>query len=435
MPAKSYFKFFRTRKSQWGQKLKKYPIIAVLALGLILGFTGLLPVSADDWPEPYESYLNYIGTRPSEAETKYAEEAQGLAHDENNWFISQVWALWKIPVDLDLAGNIQCDTPGVVCSNLDYVNELEEFNHVGDIDYYQYDESTGFLLLPLEGGPNPAIAAFDPDNLQYIAHAELPNHNSISWVAVDADGLVCTSSNDKSGWVYTYRVDWEALARNGAMSLEKVGEFPLLDESGNLLTIGPQGGVFSPSGNLLYVNNGYYESYNSHKDGISVFDMGTKRRIAHSTMASEEPFWYGYNPGFATYEEPEGLTIWDLDADPRAPNISGQLHVLLLDNDVWGDDIYIRHYTNRIYVDSGYTGEELGDPTKPFNTVGEANNFAWYGARIIIKAGTYPESLTFSKQLQLLADGGTVSFGTGGYISLTPSGTINISGRGALNIH
>lgn len=64
-----------------------------------------------------------------------------------------------------------------------------------------------------------------------------------------------------------------------------------------------------------------------------------------------------------------------------------------------------------ISVNGSYNGEELGTPTKPYNTVGEANNFAWNGSRIKIQAGSYPETLTFSKELTLLATGGMVTIG------------------------
>jgi len=388
--------------------------VLVLVLALLATSSG---AAGTQEPQPsYESYFNYIGTRPTEAETNYAGNVQGLAHDRDNWFISQEWGLWKIPVGLDLAGSIECGVSGVICGNLGSISEISAYNHVGGIDHYQSDESTGFLLLPLEGGPKPAIAAFNPVNLHYMAHAELLQHSSASWVAVDPDGLVYTSSNDAPGWVYIYNLDWDGLAQNGTLSLQKVGQFQLFDESGVLLGVGPQGGVFSESGDLLYINNGYYDDYNSHKDGISVFDMQTKRRIAHSTVDSTQPFWYYYDwggcdddPGICN-EEPEGLTIWDLD-DGRAPGISGQLHVLVLDNDLYDDDVYIRHYTNKIYVDSAYSGEERGKPTQPFNTVGEANAMAWDGALISIKAGSYPESLTFSKRVGLLAEGGTVYIG------------------------
>jgi hypothetical protein len=71
-----------------------------------------------------------------------------------------------------------------------------------------------------------------------------------------------------------------------------------------------------------------------------------------------------------------------------------------------------------IHVDGAYSGDEEGTPTKPFNTVSEANGFAWDGVRIKIQAGSYPETLTLGpgvdvpgKALTILAAGGTVTIG------------------------
>jgi hypothetical protein len=123
------------------------------------------------------------------------------------------------------------------------------------------------------------------------------------------------------------------------------------------------------------------------------------------------PFKYEFHPGWSKYEEPEGITIWDLD-DGRAPHIRGQLHVIMLDNDAaTDDDLYFKHYSHTIHVDGSYSGEEEGTPTKPFNTVGEAHDYAWDGAQIKIQAGSYPETLMFSKRLTILAAGGTVTIG------------------------
>jgi hypothetical protein len=64
-----------------------------------------------------------------------------------------------------------------------------------------------------------------------------------------------------------------------------------------------------------------------------------------------------------------------------------------------------------IHVNRNFGGTELGTPTQPFNTVGEANAFAWNGVRIKIQAGSYPEALTVAKQVTLLASGGPVTIG------------------------
>ena len=44
-------------------------------------------------------------------------------------------------------------------------------------------------------------------------------------------------------------------------------------------------------------------------------------------------------------DESEGVTIWDLDADPRAPGIRGQVHIMDLSNDqASDDDLFMRHF-------------------------------------------------------------------------------------------
>lgn len=52
-----------------------------------------------------------------------------------------------------------------------------------------------------------------------------------------------------------------------------------------------------------------------------------------------------------------------------------------------------------------------GLPGRPYTNVGGANDCAWDGTRIKIQAGSYPETLTFSKRLTVMAEGGTVVIG------------------------
>ena len=172
-----------------------------------------------------------------------------------------------------------------------------------------------------------------------------------------------------------------------------------------------QGGVFSESGQLLYLVSGFLDAARD-SDGIHVFDTATWRRIRQSSR-SKMPFKYEFHPGWDSYEEAEGLTIWDLD-DDRAPGIRGTLHVLMLDNDYplgEDDQVYLKHYTESVYVDGAYTGDEYGRLEEPFNTVTEANDMVWDGQRIWIRTGSYPETLTFSKRLEILALDGPVIIG------------------------
>ena len=376
--------------------------IIILSFGCVVG-----------WGQNYEAYYNFTHRYPTDsggAWTNYSEELQGITHDQNNWFISQVWALWKIPVYVDVfSPSPACGVNGVLCADL---GPIGGYNHIGDISYFAYG-GNGYVLLPLEGGEHPAIAIYNASNLQYVAHANLDiSATNTPWVTVDPAGFIYTLSNHAPGVIQKYSLDWGSLVQNGTMSLQKVGDFQILDEAGVLLPITGQGAVFSESGEYLYMNNGYYGDYDSYKDGISVFDMQSKRRIAHSTWDGTKPFLYHYDPTCEfldwSCEEPEGLTIWDLD-DGRAPNISGQLHVLLLDNDDFtdgDDDMFMMHYTNKIFVDKAYTGTERGKPNEPFNTVGEANVLAWDGSEITIKSGYYPEYLYVNKSVKLVSTGG-----------------------------
>jgi hypothetical protein len=202
--------------------------------------------------------------------------------------------------------------------------------------------------------------------------------------------------------------------------------------------------VISPDGSTLYLSTGYINEFGGgsppHMDlwGIHVFDTGSWRRIGRSTNGTGL-FNFEFDSSWETAEEPEGITIWDLD-DGRAPGVSGQLHVLLLDNDLTGDDVYVKHYTNVTHVDAAYTGTEDGTIFKPYNTVGEALAFYgsydwWTGGKIRIKAGTYPEVLTLKKRMQVLSRDGAATVGSFGEFRLDTSGKINVSTGGAVKLH
>jgi hypothetical protein len=281
-------------------------------------------------------------------------------------------------------------------------------------------EGYGFLFVPVEGGKGdkrePAIiAVFRASNLEYVDQEYVypSGEKHAPWCAVDpaapdSEGFIYlySSSFKNVRAFYKYKIDWEELKDNKRLVMEKVGSFPIVDESGHSLTLNyMQGGVFSKSGNLLYITNGYHEGGGDW--GIHVFDMETGWRVRKSSN-KHRPFKYEFHPNWPNYQEPEGITIWDLGDE------WGQLHVIMLQWEAGDDALYFKHYTHTIHVDrkySGISGIEEGTPTKPFNTISEANDYAWNGAQIKIHAGSYPESVTFSKRLKVLTKGGTVVIG------------------------
>jgi hypothetical protein len=404
----------------------------------LASITGLLFLFTPVYAQHYDAYYLYLGNYPDNANPGFHEDVQGISHDDNNWFITQSDAddpnpaersLWKIPVTQDLR-SVSPNAPGVIRISLDDIPQLagKGYDHFGDISYYKNEnyDGKGYIVVPVTGGPAGILAVFRSSDLVYVGHAELSSGTNAGWCAIDPEGLVYTSGATINK-CEIYQLRWDLVPNE--IKMELIGYFSLFDESGNPLTLTHmQGGVISEDGMLLYVVSGFYDKHYPH-DGINVFNIKNGRRVAHSTNGNGH-FNYEFNAGTwpGESEEPEGITIWDLD-DGRAPGITGQLHVLLLDNDASADEIYIKHYTNIIYVNGAYVGEdERGRPWDPFNTVTEAVNFAWDGAKIKIQNGSYAESITFIKKIQLLAKDGTVTVGNSGRLKFDTSAAINLTG-------
>ncbi|RMG55009.1 MAG: hypothetical protein D6723_03650 [Acidobacteria bacterium] len=386
----------------------------VLSRGLIITLLFLILFQPRNIAQDlYEGYYLYLGEYPVNGRAGWHAEAQGLTHDNSHWFITQRDALWKVPVNQDLDAFLLIAAPGVQRVSLRNIPQLATagYDHFGDPSYYAFD-GQGYILIPIEGGP-PGLAVFRADTLQYVDHATFAVQTHAPWVAVDPRGNVYSSNDDDVVAVNKYLINWNALRNGQNLILSIAPPVPLFDEAGSQIRLQHvQGGVISPGGQLLYIV----------ADGIHVFDLSTGKRLQRSTSGSGY-FNYEFHPGFPKYEEPEGITIWDLD-DGRAPNIRGQLHVIMLDNELSDSDdsIYLKHYTHTIYVHRDgrpfFDSQGLraymdvrGTPWRPFNTVGEANNLAWDGARIKIKAGSYPEMLTISKRVKVIAEGGTTTIG------------------------
>jgi hypothetical protein len=425
-------------------KIFGFNVIQVVIVGMFFLLIWPQRVSAQ---ESYEAYYHFLGDYPYEENGfagPWTGEAQGLAHDDSHWFITQnctetadtccipIPRIWKIHVTEDLQA-IDGDWDGsgnVLVRSLSSIPQLAGYNHLGDPDYYMYN-GTGYLLVGIAGDTvNNGVAVFNAADLSYICHTiDLITTSQDGWVAVDRSSeerfVYFPSTRNSLGHVDKYFLNWHALHTIGECYISNVGSFKLVKEdgvSGFPDTHYFQGGEFSPSGDLLYMSTGRPDPDHDeghpypYQEGIHVFDTRTWTRIQQSTLGYGY-FNFLYDPYGIDSEEPEGLTIWDLDGG-GAPGINGQLHVLLLDNDADDcDDIYLKHYraSRDIYVDSSYIiGEEHGTTNRPFRTVTAANNVAWNGAVLHIRpglTGSYPETLLFNKQMEVLATGGNVTIG------------------------
>ena len=370
---------------------------------LVLYIICCVSITVTSADEAYEAYYNYLGNYPSEREYFMSTELQGVAHDDDHWYFTQKQTFWKIPVENPLNSN-SCWTQ---TRGLGDIPELNWADHLGDLDYFEY-EGVGFLFVPVEESPS-VIAVFDVD-FNYIDHDEVSDiqDDHAPWCCVrpanDAQYLFLYSSDY---WMVNslcvYRIDLDILLNASQLILEPWGQFYLRDYGGSTYTVDEvQGGEFSESNTLLYIT--------SMSTGITVFDVASGNLVERSTNGSGY-FNFEYHTGHPLWEEPEGLTVWSLDSG-IAPNISGQLHVILLDNDAGNeDDIYFKHYTSEIFVDSDQSGGGSGKPNDPFPTVEDAIDLAWDGARITIDAGSYPEIIDVGKRVMMLSTGGSATIG------------------------
>lgn len=479
-------------------------------MALTLCAAALLFTSGSPNDISYQQYFRFIERSHEDEESWFSQEVQGLAHDNKFWYITDNGYkkskgdehIWKVCVTEDLGRNelgepawcdyceapceqgVQSDTINVPIksgNNIVWRNLVHDlgYNHFGDPDVYKASNGEYYLLVPLEGGP-PAVAVFRTDNLRCIGYAVLPENpgrpterpDAAGWVAVDREGYIYTSpdrwdlEDGRGARLFKYRVNWDELTLPEAlmMKIDYIETIILKDENGNPLDrwsmaggAYAQGGEFSPDGRLLYVTSGG-EGENPDLEGITVFDTWTWRRIARSTNEEGEFFYYDPINGSLFEElEAEGLTVWDLDEGVNSctdPFVSykyhGQLHVLVLENELDEDDFQLYHYTNTIYVESTcpssssdgrlrYPFKKVSDALAYYNANQRFDYGFWTACRIKIHAGRYvPEALTFDRTVQITGwgeAGQRAIFGNRGQIAITPEGGINIKAGGIMRVH
>jgi hypothetical protein len=296
----------------------------------------------------------YIGNYPENSKRMWTEEINGVTHDNDNWYFTAIKEfLFKIPVEFNLA-NYPAYNQIVTHTGIPQELGDKGYNHFGDLDYYN-----GYLFIPVEdsnGNREPRIAVFRASDLTCVGSTALWNQTGAGWCAINPmDGLLYASNSDITPYspVHRYQIIESQLGlghvpegSNGFLIKRQL--FFLYDDAGSQITLRVmQGGVFSDEG-YLYLNNGYAKYFNPHEGGIHVFDGDGC--LESKSSIDDMPFQYEFHPYQGVFsgewrgEEPEGITIWDLD-NGRAPGISGQLHAIMLDNNINETDaLYFKHY-------------------------------------------------------------------------------------------
>lgn len=296
------------------------------------------------------SSISYLGNYPSDKWGSWTERLQGVGNNQDSWFFTQMGVLWKVPLSINL-NNTKKMSPGRSFPGVLRVGMPEElkrlgFNHFGDLDV-----ANGYIFIPIERSPNQTavIAVFREHDLSFVSYAFLPNRTRSGWCSIAPNGWLFTSHNkiDSNNPIYVYEIDWNSLRNYGRLNLRLVRNFYLTripQEYGGDLSEYMQGGDFSTDGRYLFLMNGRtVAGHETHDRGIWVFRNENYERGVFVTKSSQngQNLRYEYKPGL--FEEPEGITYWDIDSqDPHGKG--GQLHAILLKIRSGDDSIWLKHY-------------------------------------------------------------------------------------------
>ncbi len=342
-------------------------------------------ITKDSLGDAYFFHKNDFPSRGTPAWVGKGEDTQGITHDDNNWYISMNQSIWRIPLSVNLNQSDFTGQAGVLHVPLD--SKLKaHYNHIGDIDHYNH-KGIDYLLLPLTGDGDDrytakdsidiygihhqivtlvyktpsAIAIYRASDLKYIAYDTFPNfkpnthQKDAGWCAVTPSGKV-VSSDDNTNKLNFYKIDWNNVVSKKKLKLTWGNSALLTLANGADKLHNMQGGEFTEMGDRLYVSCGILKCADwtpfggGEKwptDGLHVFDTLTWKEIQRSTNGTG-CFNYSFTND-CDGDEPEGLTIWDLDSR-RVYGASGQLHVILFNHAIlnpFDDDVVsLKHYTS-----------------------------------------------------------------------------------------
>jgi len=297
----------------------------------------------------------FIGDYPSDAENSFSQEIQGMCHNDSFWFITRndTPQLLKIPLSSDL----RTARPFATVPIPEFLRQAG-YNHMGDPDY-----AKSFVFVPLEAKGHfdttmGAVAVFRASDLSFVNWDVfyINDDNHAGWVAIDpADGVsLWTSRSDISqtiaGIFYVYTIDWSQVFRGGGFVFFRDARIvgPYQNRFGTPLRIkGMQGGVFNTTGEILFVTNSDRCGRDGH--GLWALNKNTGALVGESSNGYG-PFRYttgGFgnicDTPFETEQEEEGLDYFPT-TEFITPGISGQLHAILLNNDLSHDNFWMKHY-------------------------------------------------------------------------------------------
>jgi hypothetical protein len=254
---------------------------------------------------------SWVHVRTSVVENgKWTEECQGIGTDGHFWFFpsnnEEKRAVWRVSLDLKSSASVNAPSAAG--------------KHVGALACHQ-----GTIFVAMDD-PAPKVWMLD-SQLNTVGVADLS-----SWPGIaEEDGIMgWCAINPWNGWYYTSQGDnvTRLHAYDPAAGFEYRGSLAL----GGPAVYGVQGGVISQNGHL-YLTSDLFVSEKATKD-IRAYSMLDGRYLGSKAVS--------YDTSTLEQEEMEGLTLLQLVGTGGDMT---HVHVVILDNDVSPDDVFIQHFS------------------------------------------------------------------------------------------
>jgi hypothetical protein len=141
--------------------------------------------------------------------------AQWIAHDDTNCYITQPRTLWKIPTTVNL-NNATRKIRGVKTIDIEDISDLwsKGYDHFGDLDYAEYDGRV-YLFIPIEDDKRKApsgTVVFEATTLYCVGYSKV-GLKGAPWCAIHKQLYILNSTY--SGEIKTLDIDWNTLKTSG----------------------------------------------------------------------------------------------------------------------------------------------------------------------------------------------------------------------------
>lgn len=268
--------------------------------------------------------VRYLGDAFDNVRANWSVDLQGMCHDEEYYYITQTEAIWKIPRSRKIESVNSVYTENAVAKySIPTDLAKQGSNHMGDCDVHN-----GIIYIPLEGTKPQKLLLLKTGTLEFISAPKLSiKQTHAPWVTVDArSGHIYSGNFDIPGrqGIIQYK-----LSKN-KQKLIPIRRMHFRDGKGRLMSLKRvQGAEIVRSRNVFWFVSDLEEG------GLYGFSLKSGRLIYYKRIR--------YSRNFPKYEELEGIDALER-GEMDFPNYAGNLFVCMLDNNLFHDYAFLKHF-------------------------------------------------------------------------------------------